>query len=771
MRSRLYLLLTAVLWLGVVSPSFGAETKPGQVRLGDYLESLIAGGVRIIYSSDLVTEDMVVEPLSSSDDPTAGLPSMLAPLGLSTSPGPSGSILIVPLPRPVEQRQTNRPVIDNPIPEIVVTSSLRRIEYNAPNVHTYLDSDFAARIPVTGEEIVRLAQRLPGTASGGISSKSHVRGGEENEVLFLFDGLRLYEPYHLRDFQSVASIINSNSVDGIDFYTGAYPAHYGDRMSGVLSMDMREPVRDLETELAVSFFNASALSMGRFGLTGQGDWLVSARRGNLDLITDVIDPERGSPDYHDFLAHVSWEFGPRAMISGNVLVSDDKISLFDQSLGEQAQARYSNRVGWVKWDAEWTDKLRSSSIIAASDVTDDRQGTVNLPGIVSGQLDDRRDLNVYEFRQDWTWVLSSNWMWSFGANLKHLDAEYRHDSDKFVEAPFDSILDNEPSRTLNFDQVVDGAQYAVYSEVRWRASEVLIIDAGLRWDHQTYTTASNDSQYSPRASLLWSVGNNTEIRLGWGQYYQAQETNELQLSDGIDEFFPAQRAEHFVANFHYQLARDTAIELSAFRKSFRTLRPRFENLFNRHTLVPEIQFDRIMIDPQKAESVGAELTVTRGTSADSIMWWATYGWAQTRDWTNEGKVVRSWDQTHSLKTGLSWRSGRWDLSTALEVHTGWPENRLIPTYEQNPDGSTSLELSTMPRNELRYPTFGSLDFRASRTFDVRRGELTAFLEVTNILNRSNPCCIEYSLTSDGELAGRTSHWLPLVPSLGVVWRF
>lgn len=771
MRFRPYLLLAAAFCFITLSPSLAAETESGQVLLSDYLESLIAKGARIIYSSDLVTDDMVVKPDSASGDPIPHLSSMLEPFDLSVSPGPSGSILIVALPQSAEPRQTSQPVIDNPILEIVVTSSLRQINSNTPSVHTYLDSEFAARVPVTGDEVVRLAQRLPGTASGGVSSKTHVRGGEENEMLFLFDGLRLYEPYHLRDFQSVASIINSSSVDGIDFYTGAYPARYGDRMSGVLSIEMREPARDRETELAISFFNASAVSMGRFGPTAEGNWLVSGRRGNLDLITDVIDPERGSPDYSDFLGHVSWEFGPRALISGNVLISDDKIRLFNQSRGEQARARYSNSVGWLKWDAEWTSKLRSTSIIAASDVTDERHGTVSLPGIVSGELDDQSDLKAYEFRQDWTWVLSENWMWSFGANLKHLDADYKHESDRFIEAPFDAILDNEPGRLLDFERSVDGAQYAAYSEVRWRASDTLIFDAGLRWDHQTYTTANNDRQYSPRASFLWDVGNKTEIRLGWGQYYQAQETNELQLSDGVEEFFPAQRAEHVVTNIRHQVSRDTAIELSVFRKSFRTLRPRFENLFNRHTLVPEIQFDRIIIDPQKAESVGAELTVTNGTSADSVMWWATYGWAKTRDWTDEGKVVRSWDQTHSLKTGLSWTNGRWDLSAALEVHTGWPENRLIPIYQQNPDGSTSLELSTTPRNELRYPTFGSLDFRAARSFDVRRGELTVFLEVTNILDLSNPCCVEYSLSSDGELAARTSHWLPIVPSLGVVWRF
>jgi hypothetical protein len=75
-----------------------------------------------------------------------------------------------------------------------------------------------------------------------------------------------------------------------------------------------------------------------FGDQDQGDWLVSARRGNLDLIVDIIDPEFGSPDYQDYLAHVGWEFGPRAQLSASFLASDDKLRLADVDRGERAAA-------------------------------------------------------------------------------------------------------------------------------------------------------------------------------------------------------------------------------------------------------------------------------------------------------------------------------------------------------------------------------------------------------------------------------------------------
>jgi hypothetical protein len=88
-----------------------------------------------------------------------------------------------------------------------------------------------------------------------------------------------------------------------------------------------------------------------------------------------------------------------------------------------------------------------------------------------------------------------------------------------------------------------------------------------------------------------------------------------------------------------------------------------------------------------------------------------------------------------------------------------------------PGGAAALELDVSARNAFRYPVFHTLDLRISREFDITRGDLTAFLDLTNLYDRRNPCCTEYALNPDGSLASRERHWLPLVPSLGVIWKF
>ena len=740
-------------------------------KLSDYLEFLNGQGANIIYTSDLVAGDMLLSREPAGDVSADAIAGLLQPFGLTLKPGPADSLLVVRLPAAVESAAEPAVDVEVAIPEIVVTSSLHRLDYSPPVTHTYLDRELATRIPTTAEEAVRLTNRLPGTANGGVSSRNHIRGGEVNEVLFVLDGLRLYEPYHLKDFQAIATIVNSGAIGGMDFYTGAYPAHFGDRMSGVLGIELREPENPVEMELALSFFNASIVALGTFGNAEQGDWLLSARRGNLDLIVDVVDPDVGSPDYRDFMGRIGWEFGPRAAVSASFLVSDDKLVLADADRGESATADYRNHVFWLNWDAEWSDELSSETIAAVSEISDTRSGSLALPGVVAGSLDEVRDFLALEFRQDWRWVMSPNRMLRFGIDLKDLDAEYRFTSVKTIEPPFDGILDNRPFTVLDFDLDPAGAQYAAYTELRWRFSDAWTVDLGLRWDQQNYTTAEDDKQYSPRAGVLYSPGKHTEIRFGWGQYYQAQEINELQVSDGVADFFPAQHAEHFVLNMQHAFHSGLHASLSVYRKSFRSLRPRFENSFNALTLLPELQFDRVRVAASGAEAIGAEVTLNQGSSDEDVLWWLSYAWSEVEDATADGDIKRSWDQTHTVKGGMSWRWGPWDFSAAGEVHTGWPKTVMTGETVIGPDGNPALLLEVSRRNDARYSVFHGLDIRISREFDAVRGDLTAFLEITNLYDRANPCCTEYSLRPDGSLASRESHWLPLVPSLGAVWRF
>jgi len=840
--ARIGALIIFCLWL---SRGFAAEPPWIGVPIQDYIAALREQGLRIIYSSDLLPETLVV--LSEPDETGSldTLRSVLRPHRLTLAEGPSGSMLVTrdarnqdssvlitvvagtpPLKlsgasvfidaelagttddsgRFVSPRLVDGPhslvvahddfadsaladfvatpdepvslVIElesalEPLAEIIVISSMYNLRYENAGSHTFLERDLTTKLPDLGDEPVRAIVRLPGIANGGISTRSHVRGGLDNEQLFLVDGLRLYEPYHLKDFQSVSTIVNQSATSGIDLYSAGYQARFGDRMSGVVDISLVERPTDTVTELALSFFNASILSMGRFGSDNRGDWLVSVRRGNLDLVLDAVNSDLGSPRFEDLTMRFGWELSARSYLSANLIASYDKIAMSSPNGYEHANANYRNNIAWLKLETQWTDLLSSTSIMSLTNISNSRVGLADNPGILSGQVDEYNEFDNVSFKQDWQFDLSDTWSFRAGFDLRHLDAEYRYASVLSIAAPFDEIFGNQPLTIRNIDTAPSGGQYAAYAESRWRPFEKLVVDLGVRWDQQTYTTADNDEQTSPRINVLYRLGANTILKFGFGQFYQAQEINELQINDGIEVFFPAQRAKHFVASFLHEFESGIDFRFEVYQKKYRSLMPRFENAFDPLALIPELQIDRVKINANKAIAQGAEFTLSG--ERKNLLWWASYTWAEIEDEFDTGTIRRSWDQTHTVKAGLNWNWNDWNFSAAGAVNTGWPKTELVTETVTDPDGSSRSVAATTPRNSSRHATFHTVDARISRRFDVSRGELTGFFEVTNIYNRENPCCTQYSWQSNSSgndiVVEDERNWLPLVPSLGISWRF
>ena len=78
-----------------------------------------------------------------------------------------------------------------------------------------------------------------------------------------------------------------------------------------------------------------------------------------------------------------------------------------------------------------------------------------------------------------------------------------------------------------------------------------------------------------------------------------------------------------------------------------------------------------------------------------------------------------------------------------------------------------------PRYGSRLRDYISIDARVSRRFNLRHGELDTWFEITNLTNRGNTCCVEYQVL-DGpppELIADEDNWLPILPSVGILWRY
>lgn len=725
-------------------------------------------GVEFAYSTNIVTDDLYVAYEPKPGTPIEIVRQILKPHHLTVR-DESGVYVIVKddvaasqAPLPAVRPETPRPDMET----VVVAASRYEISRDISASRYLLDQRTIQNMPDIGEDPIRATQRLPGAAASGASARTHFRGGEENEVGIMLNGQWLFDPFHIRDYQNIFSAIDARAIDGVEVYTGGFPVVYGDRMSGLVLMDSLDSDKARHTEVGISVFNTSFLSAGK---KGGRNWLFSARRGNLDL---VIDPKFGKPSYFDVFGEYAFEITPSARLSVNALYADDQVKLVletDPEEREQVVSDTQNAQFWLRLDSDWSSSLTSTTILAYVDFSNRRDGEVNDPEKTIATVQDYRDVSQVSLRQDWAWSPSPDHRTQWGLHVAYGEADFAYDGAAEYFGLQAALYGQPPEVSRTLTASPKGGSYGMYVSDRWRTSDRMVLEWGLRWDDQTYTDLASDAQLSPRISLMYRLSQKTELRLSAGRYYQSQPIQSLQIEDGVTQYWPAQRADHLIAGFRYLTVNDTSLRVEAFFKNIGEVRPRFENLYDPLATIPELAADRIRLDPTQAESKGVEVSAERSTGAWD--WWASYTWAKVTDQVDGRDEPRSWDQRHAVQAGFAWQNERWGFSAAASVHTGWPWTDLyLEEIGVGPDDEPIYEATPGPRNANSLSTFSSLDLRLSRRFNVRHGTLLAFIEVSNVLNRRNVCCIDWDI-EDGELENSLDYWMPLLPAIGILWEF
>ncbi len=665
------------------------------------------------------------------------------------------------------------------IDEIKIIASRHEMYSNSHNGGQFLSREDVDRAPHIADDLSRAVARLPGLAGGDIFARLNLRGGRPNELRVNLDGLELYNPFHVKDLGGLLSVVDTNVIQGLDLISGGYTAEFGDVMSGVVDIESLAPSSENEYELGVTFVNMYGRAQGSFA-QGNGHWLVSARRGYLDFLFDIVEEEDEDfePRYGDLLSKVGYEFSDKTRFNFNILLTNDDLFLVDADprFPEQNQGESSSNYIWTTLENDWTDTLDSKTTISYQDhdrfrIAEDFDGT-----FAEGILQDRRKSNLFGIKSNWRWAFADSQMLKWGAEYSLQEATYNYDLIGFNTG----VLGGEPRSdfTRQVNRLIDGEEHSAYLAYRFRPFSPVTMELGLRWDKQTYTDLDEDDQLSSRFNLLYQLTSQTKLRVAWGHFYQAQRIQELQIEDGVEDFLPAQRAEHRILGLTHKFNNGLQLRADLYQKRYTDVQPYYENFLDPAQLIPEIEPDRIRIAPESSEAKGLEVLVKH--DPDRILdWWVSYAYSRATDRIDGNNVLRSWDQTHALNFGLNWHWSNWNVNLAGGLHTGRPfTNTDVDTFpDPNLPGNFLGTAQLGLRNMDRIDTFHRFDIRVSRRVELRDSQLDYFFEVYNIFNSHNPCCVEgFDFDFDSSSSSffsipRSDSGMPRLPSFGVSWRF
>lgn len=109
-------------------------------------------------------------------------------------------------------------------------------------------------------------------------------------------------------------MVNIDLLEDVWFSAGGFSSSYGDRLSSVMELKLREGNREeFDGQIDFSMSGIGVVGEGPID-KGRGSWLASARRSYVDLLVEIADIE-AVPTYSDFLVKVSYDLSPAHRLS------------------------------------------------------------------------------------------------------------------------------------------------------------------------------------------------------------------------------------------------------------------------------------------------------------------------------------------------------------------------------------------------------------------------------------------------------------------------
>lgn len=156
----------------------------------------------------------------------------------------------------------------------------------------------------------RIAVGFAGVTGNGDGNSLIIRGNAPNGLLWRMEGVDIPNPNHLARVGTSGggiSILSAQLLANSDFMTGAFPAEYGNALSGVFDIKLRKGNPDQrEHTIGVSSIGIDAATEGYFKKGYRGSYLVNYRYGFLTLMQKLGFDLGDSPTtFQDLSFHVN----------------------------------------------------------------------------------------------------------------------------------------------------------------------------------------------------------------------------------------------------------------------------------------------------------------------------------------------------------------------------------------------------------------------------------------------------------------------------------
>jgi hypothetical protein len=186
---------------------------------------------------------------------------------------------------------------------IIISKNKKRIQGI-----TVIEPEVIRKIPGANAGIENILKTLPGVNSNNeLSTQYAVRGGNYDENLVYVNEIEVYRPFLIRSGQQEGlSFTNTDLVQNVDFSAGGFQAKFGDKLSSVLDITYRKPIKfgaTLEASLLGGSLSIDAVSKNK-----KWSAITGVRYRNNSLLVKSQDTQTNfTPSFADIQTNINYQ--------------------------------------------------------------------------------------------------------------------------------------------------------------------------------------------------------------------------------------------------------------------------------------------------------------------------------------------------------------------------------------------------------------------------------------------------------------------------------
>jgi hypothetical protein len=617
-------------------------------------------------------------------------------------------------------------------------------------------------------DLIKSLVMMPGVQSTGeMSSGFNVRGGNTDQNLVLLNGAPVFNITHLFGF---FSMINPDAVQDVTLYKGGIPAIYGERISSVMDIQMKEGRKEnfginggiglidsrLNIEGPLGKLKKSSFFIG--GRSTYSDWLLRQTR-NPTFMNSVAH-------FYDLNGTANIEFSPKNHLKLMGYTSSDVFNLNSSSL-----YHYDNLLGSVNWKLNFSDKVISNFTLAYSKYSTKTDTHDPLrPG-------DDYTLNSNIRYGSIKYIVSLFPTPSQRINMGFQSVEYLINPGKLEPS---LSTGNILSASMKKEQ---SAEMALFVDDDFDLTDKLAFNTGLRYTRffnfgpgmvyhylpdqsRSAGTITDSTMFNPgkiiksyqglepRLAIKYSLENGGSIKLSYQRIHQF--VNQVSNTAVISPADYWKLADPYIApliNDQIALGFFKNPEKGNYEASAEIYYKKLQNLLEYKNgaqliLNQHIETDLLMA---RGYSYGIELLAKKNNGR--LNGWVSYTYSRTLrktdgrfadDIINGGKYYPSvYDKPHDLSAVMNYKiSRRWRFSGNFVFSSGRPIT--LPEQKYVIGGNQVVYYSE--RNKYRMPPYNRMDVSITLDENLRKkrgwkGSWT--LSVYNLYGRKNPYSVFY----------------------------